>query len=81
MSTDPKVQTQLNPPYDDGGDQDSGEKVSGELVVAGCDAAEVLDATEHAFDEISLSSSPPSSYGGLIESGTLECVSRRRSEQ
>ena len=44
----------IKPPYDDGGDEDSGEEVPCEFVVAGCDAAEVLDATEHAFDEISL---------------------------
>lgn len=43
-------------PVADGcGDADGGEEVPGEPIVAGCDAAEVLDATEHALNRIAVS--------------------------
>src|SRR5712671_7929887 len=50
----PRVRTQLGPPSDSGGKGDAGEEVSGELVVSRGDAAEVLEAAEHALDEIAL---------------------------
>ncbi len=37
-----------------GGESDGGEEVSRELVVAGGDAAEVLELVEEAFDEVAL---------------------------
>src|SRR5258708_1919494 len=49
-----RVRTQLGPPSDSGGKGDAGEEVSGELVVSRGDAAEVLEAAEHALDEIAL---------------------------
>ena len=49
-----RVRTQLNPQYDDSSDEDCGEKVPCELVVSGSDSAEVLDAPEHALNEVTL---------------------------
>ncbi len=46
-----RVQTQSDPERDGSGKGDGRLIVAGELVVAGCDAAEVLEATEHGFDE------------------------------
>ena len=44
-----RVRTRSAPECDDGSEGDSGGIVAGELVVAGRDAAEVLEATEHGF--------------------------------
>ena len=63
-----RVRTQLNPPYDDGGDEDSGEEVRCELIVSGCDAAEVLDAYKHSLDEIALAVGD-----GIVRNGDLSC--------
>src|SRR5262249_4209253 len=49
-----RVRTQLGPPGDRGGDDDAGEVVGCQLVVAGRDTAEVLETPEHALDAISL---------------------------
>ena len=46
------VRTQLDPPYDGGCHNDSRKEVAGELVVAGCDAPEILEPREHAFDQV-----------------------------
>ncbi len=40
----------INPPNDDSGQDDGGEEVSGQLVIACDDASEVFDSPEHAFD-------------------------------
>ena len=50
----PRVETYSGPPKDDGCDFDGGEEVSGELVVAGGDASEVLEGAEGAFDPVAL---------------------------
>ena len=50
-----RVQTQLDPPDDQCGEDDASEEVSGEFVVAGGDPPEVLETAEHAFDEVALS--------------------------
>ena len=48
-----RVRTQSSQPVRQGGDEaEGGEEVSSELVIAGGDAAEVLEATEAAFDDI-----------------------------
>ena len=49
-----RVETHSGPPEDDGCDFDGGEEVSGELVVAGCDAPEVLEGAEGPFDPVAL---------------------------
>ena len=49
-----RVRTQLEPPGDGGGKDDGGEEVSGELIVASGDAPEVLEASEHALDQVAL---------------------------
>lgn len=49
-----RVRTQLDPPRDRSGQDDACEEVSGELVVARCDAPEILEPGEHAFDEVAL---------------------------
>ena len=43
----PEVRTQSAPERDDGYKRESGGEVACELVVAGCDAAEVLEAAEY----------------------------------
>jgi len=50
----PRVRTQLDPPSYESSDVSCGEEVSGELVVPGCDAPEVLEPAEHALDEVAL---------------------------
>lgn len=50
----PRVETHSGPPQDDGCDFDGGEEVSGELVVAGCDASEILEGAEGPFDPVAL---------------------------
>ncbi len=45
-----RVRTQSDPVSDDSGDGDGGEEVSSKLVVAGGDAAEVLEPAEGVFD-------------------------------
>ena len=49
-----RLQTQSDPPEDDRGKHDGGGEVCCELVVAGGDASPVLEAAEHALDEIAL---------------------------
>jgi len=44
----------MSDPESDGCQCDGGEEVSGELVVAGSDAAKVFDFVEEAFDEVAL---------------------------
>ena len=43
-----------DPPDDSGCEDDGGEEVSGELVVASGDATKVLESSEHALDEVTL---------------------------
>jgi hypothetical protein len=45
-----RVETRSGPEGDDRGDGDSGGEVGGELVVAGRDASEVLEAAEGGLD-------------------------------
>jgi hypothetical protein len=52
---------QMMPPDDDGREHDGGGEVGCELVVAGDDASPILEAAEHALDEIALA------IGGLVE--------------
>ena len=47
-----KVRTQSGPPNDRGSQIDSREEVSGELVIAGCNAPPVLEPAKHALDEV-----------------------------
>ncbi len=47
-----RLRTQLEPPDDDGSQSYGGGEVGGKLVVAGGDAAPVLEPTEHAFDQV-----------------------------
>jgi hypothetical protein len=49
-----RLQTQSGPPDDDSCEHYGGGEVGGELVVAGGDAPPILEAAEHAFDEIAL---------------------------
>ncbi len=56
-----RLQTQLDPPPNDRGQDDRRGEISGQFVIAGCDAAPILEAAERAFDDVS------SSVGGLIE--------------
>jgi hypothetical protein len=49
------VWTQSDPPGDEYGDADGGGVVDGELVVAGGDAAPVLEAAEGALDQVAQS--------------------------
>lgn len=46
---------------DDGGEHDGGGEVGCELVIAGGDASPILEAAEHALDEIALA------IGRLVE--------------
>ena len=48
-----RLRTRSAPPDDSCGESDGGGVVSRELVVACCDASEVLEAAEHALDEVS----------------------------
>ncbi len=50
----PRYKTQSDPPDDDGRQRNGCGEVGGQLVIAGSDAAEVLESTEHALDEIAL---------------------------
>lgn len=45
-----RVETRSAPEGDDGGEREGGSVVAGELVVTGCDAAEVLEAVEGRLD-------------------------------
>src|SRR5260370_20724966 len=49
----PRAQTSLEPERQSGGEGDAREEVGGEFVVAGVDAAEVLEAAEGVLDEVS----------------------------
>ena len=46
----PRVRTHSDPECDDGGEDDGGQEVEGELVIARGHAPEVLEATEGCFD-------------------------------
>ena len=61
-----RLQTQSYPECDEGCESDGGEEVSGEFVVAGRDAAEVLDATEGVFDQVAVSVSPRVTGDGAL---------------
>ena len=61
MGSQPRLGTQSGPPDDDGGEHDGGGEVGCELVIAGDDASPILEAAEHAHDEIALA------IGGLVE--------------
>ena len=67
-----RLQTQSYPECDEGCESDGGEEVSGEFVVAGRDAAEVLDATEGVFDQVAVSVSPR-----VIGDGALSVAASR----
>ena len=47
-----RVETQSDPKSDDGGDAACGVEVDCKLVVTSCDAAPILEAAEHALDEV-----------------------------
>jgi hypothetical protein len=53
-----RVQTHSNPERDDGGEDDGGQEVEGELVVASGNAPEVLEATEGCFDPPAITIAP-----------------------
>ena len=53
-----RVQTHSNPERDDGGEDDGGQEVEGELVVACGNAPEVLEATERCFDPPAITIAP-----------------------
>src|SRR5262245_45013778 len=48
----PRVQTQLNPVGNDGGDLDGGEEVASEFVITRSDTPEILEPAEAALDDI-----------------------------
>jgi hypothetical protein len=50
MGPDRRFQCNSDPKYDEGCESDGRQEVPGELVVAGCDAAEVLEAAEGSLD-------------------------------
>ena len=56
-----RLQTQSGPPDDNGGDHDGDGKVGCELVVSCGDASPILEAADHALDEIALA------IGSLVE--------------
>jgi hypothetical protein len=56
-----RLQTQSGPPDQDGCEHYRGGEVGCELVIANCDASPILEAAEHAFDEIA------AAVGDLIE--------------
>ena len=56
-----RLWTQSGPRGDDGRDDDGGGEVGCELVIAGGDASPILEAAEHALDEVALA------IGGLVE--------------
>jgi hypothetical protein len=58
-------QTQSGPPEDCGGEGDSGGEGGRKLVAAGCDASPILQAAEHALDEVALA------VGDLVERVTV----------
>ena len=45
----------MSPPGYGGSNKDASEEVSGELVVTGGDATEILETAEHAFDQVTVS--------------------------
>lgn len=49
-----RLQTHSDPKCDDDGERDGGQDVAGELVVAGGDAPEILEAAECIFDEMAV---------------------------
>lgn len=49
-----RLQTQSGPPGDEGRYGDCGGEVAGKLVIAGGNSAPILQAAEHAFDQIAL---------------------------
>ena len=59
MTRGTRLQTQSNPPSDDSGQDDCGGEISGECVVACCDAPPVLEMAERPFDHIAASVSGP----------------------
>jgi hypothetical protein len=48
----PRVTTQSAPEGDGGDESDGGKAVVGEAIVSGSDASPILDAAEHALDEV-----------------------------
>ena len=56
----------INPPYDSGDEADGSEEVSGEPVVSGCDASEVLEAAEGVLDAVALFVGRPVEAEGLL---------------
>ena len=54
-SKHPRVRTQLAPAKDSSCDENAGQEVCDEFVVASGDASEVLEAAEHALDAVALS--------------------------
>ena len=54
-----RVQTRSQPERDGGGECDGGQEVGGELVVAGCHPAEVLEAAERVLDQVAAAVAPP----------------------
>lgn len=48
-----RVQTQLKPVCDDGGEVNSSEEIASELVVSSSDAPEVFEAAEASFNDVS----------------------------
>ena len=53
-----RVRTHSDPERDDGGKDDSGQEVEGELVVTCGNAPEVLEATERCFDPPAITIAP-----------------------
>jgi hypothetical protein len=59
-------QDSINPPYDSGNKADGGEEVSGEPIVSGCDASEVLEAAECVLNTMALLVGCPVEAEGLF---------------
>jgi hypothetical protein len=53
-----RVRTHSNPECDDGGEDDGGQEVKCELVIARGHAAKVLEATESSFDSPAVTVAP-----------------------
>ena len=58
----------IDPIGDDSGEMDGGEEISGEFVVSGCNASEVLKAAEAALDDVT------TFVGPLVEAVPMDAV-------
>ena len=54
----PRVRTHSDPEGDDGGEDDGGQEVEGELVIASSHAPEVFETTDGSFDPPAVAIAP-----------------------